>query len=369
MKIAFDSQIFVAQRFGGISRYFASLSSQLAQLPGVVARIDAIINMNDHLQSLAGSVPSGRHIRFRSSLRHLLFTLNGAWSTVRCITHPVDVLHRTYYYRQSPTGRARLSVVSVFDMIHEKFGASYSAADRERVITAKRRAVLSADLVLCISNSTRADLLAAHPVDPAKVFVTHLGYDPLPPLVVSPIAPDGQRRYLLYVGSRTRYKNFDRLIEAYGSSPQLVSEFDLLCFGGGSWTPSEQLAIARLGVKGRVHHRAGDDQALAQAYRGAAMFVYPSLYEGFGIPPLEAMSVGCPVACSSVSSIPEVVGPAGAYFDPSDVSSIRKCLEMHLCSADRMAKLVEAGNNRCRAFSWERCAQETLALYGKGLGR
>jgi glycosyltransferase involved in cell wall biosynthesis len=107
----------------------------------------------------------------------------------------------------------------------------------------------------------------------------------------------------------------------------------------------------------------GNDRKLASFYSGAALFVYPSLYEGFGIPPLEAMSMDCPVVCSNNSSIPEVVGDAAEYFDPNDTESIRKAMELVLNSTARQAELINKGQIRCTQFSWERCAEETLAIY------
>jgi glycosyltransferase involved in cell wall biosynthesis len=107
----------------------------------------------------------------------------------------------------------------------------------------------------------------------------------------------------------------------------------------------------------------GGDDRLAALYCGAAALVYPSMYEGFGIPPLEAMSLGCPVICSNTSSIPEVVGEAGEYFDPVDTESMRDALEKVLQSKSRSEQLVELGHARCRTFSWQRSAQETATVY------
>src|SRR5439155_12052756 len=104
------------------------------------------------------------------------------------------------------------------------------------------------------------------------------------------------------------------------------------------------------------------DEMLALLYRNAAAFVYPSLYEGFGIPPLEAMSVSCPVIASKTSSIPEVVGDAGEYFDPGNMESIRSAIESVLESPTRRDELVMKGRARCAQFSWARCAGETLTI-------
>jgi glycosyltransferase involved in cell wall biosynthesis len=118
-----------------------------------------------------------------------------------------------------------------------------------------------------------------------------------------------------------------------------------------------------LGIESKVEHVGGGDDRLATLYSNAEIFVYPSLYEGFGIPPLEAMSLGCPVLCSRTSSIPEVVGNAGRYFDPGDIDSIRVAMEEVLYSSVARNKLIQAGFNRCRSFSWSRCAAETAAIY------
>ncbi len=117
----------------------------------------------------------------------------------------------------------------------------------------------------------------------------------------------------------------------------------------------------------RVHHVSGDDAVLAGYYRMASAFVYPSLYEGFGIPPLEAMSFDCPVVCSGVSSIPEVVGNAGEMFDPYDPDSIRMAIERVVSDDALRQTLIARGKERLKLFSWKRCAQETLDIYRRVL--
>jgi len=104
---------------------------------------------------------------------------------------------------------------------------------------------------------------------------------------------------------------------------------------------------------------------MAHLYATAAAFVYPSIYEGFGIPPLEAMSVGCPVICSNSSSLPEVVGDAAELFDPLDEEQLRRAMERVVTSEGLRKELIARGRQRCTAFSWERCTQETLAIYRK----
>lgn len=121
--------------------------------------------------------------------------------------------------------------------------------------------------------------------------------------------------------------------------------------------------IASLGVVNRVETCEGNDAMLANLYTYASAFAYPSLCEGFGIPPLEAMYYGCPVVASNVSSIPEVVGDAGLYFDPMSVDDISEKLQSVLSDTQLRALLISRGKKRVQEFSWEKCTAETLKVY------
>ena len=138
----------------------------------------------------------------------------------------------------------------------------------------------------------------------------------------------------------------------------------MACFGGEALTRQEreQATAAGLGENGLLQF-CGDDRMLADLYRHASAFVYPSLYEGFGLPVLEAMTHGCPVICSGTSSLPEVVGRAAELFDPDDPESIGHAIEAVVASAERREWLRERGREQARLFSWERWARETHAVY------
>jgi glycosyltransferase involved in cell wall biosynthesis len=172
---------------------------------------------------------------------------------------------------------------------------------------------------------------------------------------------------VLYVGSRATYKNFLGLLAAYAASARIRSNFFLLCFGGGEFTVLERAAIARAGVENRVKYLGGSDAVLAASYSHASLFVCPSIYEGFGIPVLEAMSLDCAVACSNSSSLPEVVGDAATLFDPLDCDSIRDALESVLDSPSTVTVLKERGRTRRQLFSWRNCAENTIDIYRRVL--
>lgn len=174
---------------------------------------------------------------------------------------------------------------------------------------------------------------------------------------------DLPRPYLLFVGERSGYKNFEGLIEAFASTRLAKDGFHLVCFGGGPFRDRENEKIAALGIGKAVHQVSGSDESLVQYYRNAVAFVFPSRYEGFGIPILEAMELSCPVLCANAGSMPEVGGDAAVYFDPDDISSFAEILERTVLDPDLLLDLKRRGLLRAGTFSWDRCAQETMDLY------
>jgi len=198
-------------------------------------------------------------------------------------------------------------------------------------------------------------------IDGNKITVTHLG--------VSAISGNDKKPhkspkfdYLLYVGKRGSYKNFYRFIKAYSSSSTLTKDFKVIAFGGGKPSPEENQFINE-NCPGKVIFVNGNDDQLAIYYRNASAFVYPSEYEGFGLPPLEAMQYGVPVFSSNTSSLPEVVGDAGIYFDPFSFESIQEALEQNIYDSQKLYMIVSAGKKNITKFTWKKCAMETVKAY------
>jgi len=150
--------------------------------------------------------------------------------------------------------------------------------------------------------------------------------------------------------------------------PALRNAFDVIAFGGDTFNAAEQALIAKLGFAPQsVRQVGGDDAVLGSLYAQARAFIYPSMYEGFGLPPLEAMAHDCPVVTSNSSSMPEVVGNAGEYFDPMDIEAQAEAICSVVFDEQRRSELIELGRQRLHLFSWERCALETQAVYQKVL--
>jgi glycosyltransferase involved in cell wall biosynthesis len=170
------------------------------------------------------------------------------------------------------------------------------------------------------------------------------------------------RPYLLYVGARYSYKNFKGLLEAYAAGG-FVREYDLVVVGGGPFKQHERDEIRRLGIAQRIlQWESVSDAILAEAYSRADLFVSPSLYEGFGLPPLEAMSLSCPVLASSTASIPEICGDAALYFNPEISGDLERGLRDALNSGDR-ERQVGRGLERAQRYNWQTSADETFKVY------
>lgn len=365
LRVAFDGQIFRQQRHGGISRYFCELARELSRLPDVQAHIVAPHHRNAYLEALDPTLRHGWPSRAWPRLGKLSRAAGRLLEWQLMCREPPHVVHATYYGACPLKPAHARRVVTVYDMIHERFPEHFSPGDT--TAADKRRAVAEADHVICISHSTRADLIERLGVPEAKVSVTHLASSLAPPVDTGAPSAGTGAPYLLYVGERGGYKNFAAVAQALAASPAL-RELRLVCFGGGPLKAPEWELLRALGLGvDRVEGVQGDDDRLARAYAGASAFVYPSLAEGFGIPPLEAMRCGCPVVCSDTSSLPEVVGPAAERFDPRKPETIRVALERVLLSPTRRAELMALGHAQGQRFSWQRCAQETRTAYQRAL--
>ncbi len=363
MRILFDHSVFSLQPRGGISRYFCELAARLQDRPDCSPRILAPLHVSSLLQESHRVPLTGIYMSPKSGTHQLRQLINNVFSTLLVRRYAPDLIHGTYYLADIHPPKTIPFVITVFDMIHERF-PEHMAAGEEKIPGEKKRCMQQADRVICISEHTRNDVIELAGIPKEKTTVIHLGssFAPSDDLAVgqSPCASP----FLLYVGNRGGVKNFTRVLRAYGQSVRLSTEFRLLCFGGGTFTPEELQSVKNLGLDPeQLLHIAGDDRMLAKSYTHATALIYPSLYEGFGLPILEAMACDCPVLCSNTSSMPEVAGEAALFFDPLSVDEITACMETIVYSTSTRQRLVKAGRRRLVHFSWDRCAEETVKVY------
>ena len=389
MRIAYDHQAFCRQKTGGISRYFCRLAEHLAGKEQTVG-VFAPLYRNQYLKTLPAPLVHGYGVRdYPPKSSELMVAANGLLARTLIRGWKPDLVHETYFSAVRARFGTQPTVLTVFDMIGElpEYGATGSGGDIRK--SAKYAAVSRADHIICISDHTRQDLIRLFGVAEHKVSVIHLGCDALAPEVYAPSQAQSQtqskthsrsqshaqshaqgshivadRPYLLYVGLRDGYKNFVAMLRAVAASRRLRTSFDIVAFGGGAFSATEQALITRLGFSpGQVRQLAGDDANLARVYKQATAFVYPSTYEGFGLPPIEAMTLKCPVISSHSSCMPEIIGEAAEYFDPEQTDSIASAIENVVFSESRTCELIAKGEQRAQLFTWDRCAENTLSVY------
>lgn len=366
MKLLYDHQIFSAQIYGGISRYFYELMGRMSAYNEVNLGIYLGYFINeydlDKYRENCSKYYGKKHERIPKTAR-IFAIINGTRLKSFSKQFNPDIYHPTYYEYHLDCINAR-RVVTVHDMIHEKLPHYFSL--RDKTPQAKKKAVSKANGIIAISESTKRDLLEILDVPEEKVQVIYHGNS----LSVDKgnISTQFELPFILYVGTRTGYKNFKLLLETYARSVNINENFKLLCFGGGPFSKEEVSSIKRFKLESKVIQVPGNDDLLADLYMQAAVFVYPSLYEGFGIPPLEAMHYGCPVIASNSSSIPEVVGEAGLLFEPTCSDELLDKLDKVLSNTHLRNTLINLGFQRESEFSWDKCAQETFDFYNKILG-
>jgi glycosyltransferase involved in cell wall biosynthesis len=340
---------------------------ELSKTDGVEAKIFAPLHFNQNLNSATEISDKGYRLPKLNPKFFRIALMAGNFLARKSINafHP-EILHETYFSLDEycPVGAKR--VITVYDMIHEKYADSFEGS--MGTSNPKKIAAQRADHVICISESTRQDLVNICHIPIEKTSVIYLGADE----IFSPISQDIDtqvnlpKNFLLYVGKRGGYKNFKGFLKAFAASSYLKNNYSIVCFGGGVMDSSELAVADLIGLRpNQLVHHFGSDDFLASIYRQAQALIYPSIYEGFGLPPLEAMASGCPVICSNTSSMPEVVGDAGEYFDPLSQDSMMESMERVLSSSKSKDNLISNGYLQASKFSWEKCAKETMKEYQK----
>ncbi len=381
-KVLFDHQIFELQRWGGVSRYFVEL------LRGLRGRVDVELALArsrseyvPELNQLLGMhvTDAGHRETFlagaRVPARKQLFSVakrlfpsmqashvNRRTALARLRRGGYDLFHPTYFdpYFLGPLGD-RPFVVTVYDLAHDVFPELFP---RDATSAQRRLVVERAARVIAISEHTKRDVVERLGVDPDRVDVVHLGFAWSAPAR----RPEGlPERYVLYTGTRPAYKNWAPFVRAIALLLLDTPGLHLVC-SGHPFSDQERAHLEQLRIADRVVHVAADVGVLRALYAGAAVFVFPSLYEGFGLPVLEAFSEGCPAALARTSSLPEVGGAAALYFDPTDDASIRDAVARLLGDAALRATLVDRGRARVHEFTWETACALTAESYRGALG-
>jgi len=366
MKILYDDQIFQLLQYGGISRYFTELAKNLQT--GNSIKLPLLYSQNEYIRefklpTIENLIPTFNSLRFRGK-RRIVGNLKKLNRFIICKTLTngnFDLFHPTYYdpYFLDHIGN-RPFILTIYDMIHESFPNYFKSNDEtsqwKRILASK------ASKIIAISENTKRDILRYYHVSDDKVVVTYLGNSlTLGNPSVEPVQLP--RRYILFIGDRHIYKNFPLFMKATAPILKGDSELSIVCIGGWKFNQQEISLFRELDVEARIYQYSVSDKLLPLFYKNACCFVFPSLYEGFGIPILEAFQCGCPVIASNTSSLPEVGGDAVLYFDPYSEVELREAILKLLYNDSMKDVLIKNGYNQLNNFSWQKTAIETEKIY------
>ncbi|TKC12895.1 glycosyltransferase family 4 protein [Pedobacter polaris] len=368
MKILFDGQIFSMQKFGGISRYFTELIYELNQSQNHQATCPIILTKNIHYnEKIAKGMSFMERLKliamfkFSEKRRNRYAARQNRKNIVNALAcKQFDLFVPTYYDPYFlPLIGDKPYVLNVYDLIHEIFPTYFKSDDL--ALNHKAELIEKATKIIAISSSTKKDILKFYPNTPSeKIEVVHLAgsID-----ATSILDLDLPKSYILFVGNRAHYKNFDFFFKAIAPILKEQSALYLVCAGGNEFSAEELALICSHGVAEQVIQRNFKDVELATYYVNAQCFVFPSVYEGFGIPVLESMSCGCPVVLANHSSFPEVAGDAGIYFELEDEVDLRTKVSAILANDELREEFKQKGLAQCEKFSWEKTAKECISIF------
>ena len=354
-------------RSAGISSYIYNL---LRHLPGTASEMEYTVFLNERrykgppgLRLQVSRLPTNRppmRILWEQALLPWVARGEG-----------IDLLHTMAFV--GPMVSSCPFVTTVHDLSFLFYPQSFRALRRYYLRVFARMSARRAQRVIAVSESTKQDLVETYGISAAKIDVVHNGVDAsFQPLPADQVAAFRQQRglpdrFVLFVGTLEPRKNVVSLIEAYAKLPR--ERPPLLLVGGKGWFYDEIFGLVEaLALTNEVHF-AGfvPAEELPLWYNAADLFVYPSIYEGFGLPPLEAMACGTAVITSTASSLPEVVGKAGKLVDPSDIDALATAMEQVLADRDLREQMQAAGLVQAGGFSWKKSARQTVDSYRRAL--
>ncbi len=360
-KVFFDHQKFTTQRYGGISRYFATLIQAMKLDTDFSYELGVLFSNNhyikDEFQPFNNAI--GRKL-LQSEYGRKAHLVNELYCKYLLGKNDFDVFHPTYYDPYFIGKLKKPMVTTIHDMTYERLPEYFWANDP--LTEQKRINADKADRIIAISETTKKDLMEFLDVSEQKIEVIYHGIDIATPLSFH-VIPNLPKRYLLFVGDRSGYKNFYLFIKAFASIQEKYPEVEVILTGGGKLATGDKEFIRKLKLTEKIKHIQVTDEELNYLYKNAMFFVYPSLYEGFGLPILEAFKAECPVLLSDTECFKEIGADAVVYFEQRNQDHLTFMLEELINKEELRKELVGKGNQRLLQFPIQKCVDQTLALY------
>ena len=361
MKIAFSPTIFRVQSEGGISRYFYQL------ITGIVKSGHDVYVGNQAISGkyldflLEASISTGSAIEKHVGNLFLNPRWPFGWMPRSLSVWKPDIIHETYYSTKwfGNYSQTTKKVITIYDLIEEKLQPS------TKNNSSKSQALSLIDHAICISEMTQEDLIRIHNFPIEKTSVINLAPFPIPDrsqhnLFTEPI---NDKPFFLFIGARAGYKNFTKLIESFSKFVKNNSAYELIAFGGGNFTEQELLLLKRFSVTTSVKQISGNDDLLSRLLTSTIALVYPSLMEGFGMPPLEALMMGTPVICSEIRPMIDILSKDSVFFfNPFSTEDLLMKMLIVIESHKSVESMI-LGKRLASAFTWEKCVNQTLTVY------
>lgn len=358
MKIIFNNTIFFNQKFGGISRYITCLAESMLK-KNIDVKIVAPIHKNQYLNKISKELISGLFIKRIPNLK-IIDKFNNFLFKNNIFFKNSKIIHDTYYSESLLYVKNKKKVLTIYDMIHEKFPNLYG----RDLISHRKRIISQSDFFICISKKTQEDFLNFYNVSKERTKVIYLGAEHIiKENNILNFSVGFKKPFILYIGSREKYKNFITLFNAYCHSNKLKNDFNIVCFGGNFFSKDELINFEKNNLRSNLFHMTGGDDILKQLYIKASALVFPSIHEGFGLPLVESMKIGCPVIASNAEVIKEICGQGVQYFDYNSFEELKIILEETLYSQNKLEILKKKGYQIVENFKWSECADETLKVY------
>lgn len=354
MKVLIDNQVYENQRFGGISRYFDELqrgNEGIKRMETYKPHPPIKKNYYQRLRHKLKPLPVRTEQKFSNKYEFYHAQIN---------EHDFDIFHPTYYDNYFLESLEKPFVLTVHDMIHEKY-PEYFGLSPDSIN--KRRLCYAAERIIAISETTKKDIIDIFGTSGDKIEVIYHATNFESVQDSKPKLDFQEKKYILFTGNRDAYKNFLTFLIAVKPLLKENKNLNLICTGSG-FNEIEKKWINDLELEEKVqHYYCMHDKELAYLYKNAECFIFPSLYEGFGFPLLEAFACECPVISSYGGSLKEIAAGAAVYFNPKDILEMRQAITDVLSDSSLRKELILSGKERLKEFSWEKCQQETQQVY------
>jgi glycosyltransferase involved in cell wall biosynthesis len=359
MDILYTPEIFSNQKYGGISRYYTDLMSEMIRKKNTVI-LPHIFHNNIHLKEYQvqnDKKISGKYINTKTKMliaNHLLNNLLIYKANRELNNRATKYIYHSTYYNSFLENKYSCKVVTVYDMINEKYGKKYKFPNNNKLIEKKYKAMKNADHIIAISNTTKKDILRYYDIKEEKISVVYLN--------ASKINIKEKKNIILYVGNRNYYKNFNILFDAFIHSKSLNENNTLVCFGGEKISKYEKHLVINNNLSGSIQFITGGSEKLKELYAMSKVFVFSSLYEGFGIPLLESIHSGCLPLCFNIDVFNEIGKDSLIYFHNKEdlIEKLEYILSMN--ETDYYENLIKL-RNTTNSFTLENMVLNTEKVY------